>query len=148
MKDTKGLTSQEVASRVAKGFVNKASTSDVKTTKQILKENTLTYFNLIFAVLTILLLISGNLGISNFTFLPVVFINTILGIIQELRSRKIVSKLAIVTTPNVTVLRDNKLSTIPVEQLVLDDVIQLSAGNQISVDAHFYPVIFRWTSPF
>ncbi len=81
MKDTKGLTSQEVASRVAKGFVNKASTSDVKTTKQILKENTLTYFNLIFAVLTILLLISGNLGISNFTFLPVVFINTILGII-------------------------------------------------------------------
>ncbi|WP_019781033.1 HAD-IC family P-type ATPase [Streptococcus sobrinus] len=134
-KEFRGLTSQEVASRIAKGQVNKATTSDVKTTKQIIKENTLTYFNLIFAVLTILLLISGNIGISNFTFLPVVFINAILGIVQELRSRKIVSKLAIVTTPNVTVLRDGRLTTIPIEDLVLDDVIQLSAGNQISVDA-------------
>ncbi len=98
-KDIKGLSSQEVASRVAQGQVNRATTSDVKTTSQIIKENTLTYFNLIFAVLTILLLISGNIGISNFTFLPVVFINAILGIVQELRSRKIVSKLAIVTTP-------------------------------------------------
>ena len=58
-KEFRGLTSQEVASRIAKGQVNKATTSDVKTTKQIIKENTLTYFNLIFAVLTILLLISG-----------------------------------------------------------------------------------------
>ena len=135
-KDIKGLSSQEVASRVAQGQVNRATTSDVKSTSQIIKENTQTYFNLIFAVLTILLLISGNIGISNFTFLPVVFINAILGIVQELRSRKIVSKLAIVTTPNVTVLRDGRLTTIPVEDLVLDDAIQLSAGNQISVDAN------------
>lgn len=78
-----GLTDAEVQERVAQGRVNTQSNSQGKSFRQICRENILTYFNLIFLVITILILIAGHFTISDFLFLPVVISNALVGIFQE-----------------------------------------------------------------
>lgn len=131
----KGLTTQEVKTRIEQGKVNQQDLGPEKTTRQIVHENVFTYFNLIFLVITILILLSGHFTVSDFLFLPVVISNALVGIYQEMRSQKTLRKLTIVSVPAVAVLRDGKRQQIPVDQLVLDDLIYLQAGDQISVDA-------------
>lgn len=131
----KGLTTQEVKTRVEQGKVNRQDLGPEKTTRQIVHENVFTYFNLIFLVITILILLSGHFTVSDFLFLPVVISNALVGIYQEMRSQKTLRKLTIVSVPAVAVLRDGERQQIPVDQLVLDDLIYLQAGDQISVDA-------------
>ncbi|HIX35243.1 MAG TPA: HAD-IC family P-type ATPase [Candidatus Limosilactobacillus merdigallinarum] len=131
----KGLTTQEVKTRIEQGKVNQQDLGPEKTTRQIVHENVFTYFNLIFLVITILILLSGHFTVSDFLFLPVMISNALVGIYQEMRSQKTLRKLTIVSVPAVAVLRDGKRQQIPVDQLVLDDLIYLQAGDQISVDA-------------
>ncbi len=101
-----GLSKAEVDQKIAAGKVNVALDDEFKTNGQIIKENTLTYFNMIFLVLTILLLIAGD--IRDLTFLPVIILNTIVGIVQEIRAKSVLSKLQVLNQVNVVAIRDQK----------------------------------------
>ena len=127
-----GLTSAEVAERQRQGKTNAAVTLKTKSIKRIFYDNICTLFNLINVVLFVSLLLVGSY--KNLLFIGVVFFNTIIGIIQEIRSKRSVDKLTILTETKAEVLRDGKTVQIPKEELVLDDIIFLSRGNQIPAD--------------
>ncbi|MFR4084174.1 MAG: cation-translocating P-type ATPase [Lachnospiraceae bacterium] len=116
-----------------KGWSNAPVDSPSKTTKEIIISNVFTYFNLIFLVIAVLLLLVG--AFRDLTFLPVIICNTLIGIIQEIRSKKVLDKLSVLNAPKATVVREGKLQTIPAEKAVLDDVVKFQAGNQICADA-------------
>ncbi len=128
-----GLTSEEVRERIDKGLTNHTDISTQKTVGQIVKSNLLTYFNLIFLILTVLLCIVGSF--RNLTFLPVIIGNTVIGIFQELRAKKTLDKMSMLNAPHSIVVRDGEQQQIQSEELVKDDIIILSAGNQICADA-------------
>ena len=125
-----GLTSEEVRERIDKGLTNHTDISTQKTVGQIVKSNLLTYFNLIFLILTVLLCIVGS-----FRNLPVIIGNTVIGIFQELRAKKTLDKMSMLNAPHSIVVRDGEQQQIQSEELVKDDIIILSAGNQICADA-------------
>lgn len=128
-----GLTSEEVRVRIDNGQTNHTDISAQKTVGQIVKSNLLTYFNLIFLILTVLLCIVGSF--RNLTFLPVIIGNTVIGIFQELRAKKTLDKMSMLNAPHSIVVRDGEQQQIQSEELVKDDIIILSAGNQICADA-------------
>lgn len=128
-----GLTQAQVKERMEKGWSNAPVDSPSKTTKEIIISNVFTYFNLIFLVIAVLLLLVG--AFRDLTFLPVIICNTLIGIIQEIRSKKVLDKLSVLNAPKATVVREGKLQTIPAEKAVLDDVVKFQAGNQICADA-------------
>ena len=128
-----GLTQAQVKERMEKGCSNAPVDSPSKTTKEIIISNVFTYFNLIFLVIAVLLLLVG--AFRDLTFLPVIICNTLIGIIQEIRSKKVLDKLSVLNAPKATVVREGKLQTIPAEKAVLDDVVKFQAGNQICADA-------------
>ena len=128
-----GLTSEEVRERIDKGLTNHTDISTQKTVGQIVKSNLLTYFNRIFLILTVLLCIVGSF--RNLTFLPVIIGNTVIGIFQELRAKKTLDKMSMLNAPHSIVVRDGEQQQIQSEELVKDDIIILSAGNQICADA-------------
>ena len=128
-----GLTQAQVKERMEKGWSNAPVDSPSKTTREIITSNVFTYFNLIFIVIAVLLLLVG--AFRDLTFLPVIICNTLIGIIQEIRSKKVLDKLSVLNAPKATVVREGKFQTIPAEQAVLDDVVKFQAGNQICADA-------------
>ena len=128
-----GLTQAQVKERMEKGWSNAPVDSPSKTTKEIIISNVFTYFNLIFLVIAVLLLLVA--AFRDLTFLPVIICNTLIGIIQEIRSKKVLDKLSVLNAPKATVMREGKLQTIPAEKAVLDDVVKFQAGNQICADA-------------
>ena len=128
-----GLTQAQVKERMEKGWSNAPVDSPSKTTKEIIISNVFTYFNLIFLVIAVLLLLVG--AFRDLTFLPVIICNTLIGIIQEIRSKKVLDKLSVLNAPKATVVREGKLQTIPAEKAVLDDVVKFQAGNQICAEA-------------
>ena len=128
-----GLTSEEVRERIDNGQTNHTDISTQKTVGQIVKSNLLTYFNLIFLILTVLLCIVGSF--RNLTFLPVIIGNTVIGIFQELRAKKTLDKMSMLNAPHSIVVRDGEQQQIQSEELVKDDIIILSASNQICADA-------------
>ena len=128
-----GLTDEEVSSRVAQGLTNRTEISTDKTTREIIRSNVLTYFNLIFLVITVLLVLVGSF--RNLTFLPIIIGNTLIGIIQELRAKRTLEKMSLLNAPHADVMRGGVLRQIYSEELVQDDVILLTAGRQICADA-------------
>ena len=130
---SKGLSEEAVANRIANGAVNTPVASDTLTLKDIIKENVFTYFNLIFLIIAILLIMVGSF--RDLTFLPVVIANACIGIIQEWRSKKTLDKLTILSAPKTKVLRNGKEMELPSDELVLDDLVIFEAGNQIPADA-------------
>ena len=128
-----GLTQREVEERITAGQTNVQVDRTAKTTKDILKENILTYFNLIFLILSVLLIVAG--AWTSLTFLPVIIANTCIGIFQELNAKKVLDNLSILHEPVSTVIRDGREVRVPIARLVLDDVIVLKAGSQIPADA-------------
>ena len=128
-----GLTKEQVEDRIARGAVNHAVESASKSKKEIICSNIFTYFNLIFFIIAVLLIVVGSF--RDLTFLPVIIANTAIGIFQELRSKKVLDELTILNAPKNTVLRDGKEETVPAEELVLDDILLLKAGSQIPADA-------------
>lgn len=128
-----GLNDIQVQERVEKGWINYVVESPEKTNKQIVKDNIFTYFNLIFFVLSILLIIAGSY--RSLTFLPIIIANTLIGIIQEIRAKNVLSKMNMLHTPYANVVRNGQRIKIPTEELVIDDIVVFSAGNQICADA-------------
>ena len=114
-----GLTKQEVKDREQAGKVNVKVSSSTRTVKQIVKDNVFTYFNLIFTVLALLLVIAGSL--KDLTFMLIVFANTAIGILQEIRSKHTLDSLKILKMPKVEVLRDGKRTEVATEKLVIED---------------------------
>ena len=92
-----GLTNEEVQERIAQGQVNNNENPNTRTYKQIILENTLTFFNFLNLVLLVLVLLVGSY--KNSMFVGIIFINTVIGIIQEVRAKKTIDKLAILTNP-------------------------------------------------
>ena len=127
-----GLTSSQVEQRIQAGEVNKAVDDQFKTNKQIIRENLFTYFNLIFLVLSILLVLVG--AYKDLTFLPVIVLNTVIGIVQEIRAKKILSKLNVMNATEIVALRDGKEEKVPIEKLVKGDLVLLKTGDQIPAD--------------
>ena len=128
-----GLTSEQVHEQVRAGNINVSDGGSSRTVGSIVKENILTYFNLIFLVLAILLIAAGSF--RSLTFLPVIIINTLIGIFQEIHSKKILDDLAVLHQPTASVIRDGEEKKIPTDRLVLGDIIRLRSGNQICADA-------------
>lgn len=128
-----GLSKREVEERIQQGKQNIPVEAPSKSVKEIVLTNIFTYFNLIFAVIAGLLILVG--AFRELTFLPIIIANTLVGIIQECRSKKILDKLAVLHAPKANVVRDGKKQIIRAEELVLDDVVIFSAGNQIPADA-------------
>lgn len=128
-----GLTQEQVRQQIEAGNVNINENPNTRTYKQIFLENTLTFFNFINAVLLVLVLVVGSF--KNAAFVAIIVINTVIGIIQEIRAKKTLDKLAILTASMSTVARDGQELEIPTDELVLGDVVLLRAGDQIPADA-------------
>lgn len=127
-----GLTNEQVQERIAEGKVNVNENPNTRTYKQIILENTLTFFNFLNIALLILVLFVRSY--KNSMFMGIILINTVIGIIQEIRAKKTIDKLAILTESKTVVLREGKKWSISTEKLVLDDLIFLKTGDQVPAD--------------
>ena len=128
-----GLTDEQVNERIEQGKVNADENLNTRTYKQIVRENTLTFFNFLNLVLLILVLMVGSY--KNAFFVGIIIINTLIGIAQEIRAKKTIDKLAILTAKKSIVIREGKKWTVPTEDLVLDDLVCLKTGDQVPADA-------------
>lgn len=128
-----GLTDEQVNARIAEGKVNADENPNTRTYKQIVRENTLTFFNSLNLVLLVLVLLVGSY--KNAFFVCIIIINTLIGIAQEIRAKKTIDKLAILTARKSVVIREGQKWTVPTEELVLDDVVCLKTGDQVPADA-------------
>lgn len=128
-----GLTDEQVNERLEQGKVNADENPNTRTYKQIVRENTLTFFNFLNLVLLVLVLLVGSY--KNAFFVCIIIINTLIGIAQEIRAKKTIDKLAILTAKKSIVIREGKKWTVPTEELVLDDLVCLKTGDQVPADA-------------
>ena len=127
-----GLTSDEVRERLDSGWANEAVESPTKSDRQIIRENILTYFNLIFAVLGVCLIVVGDF--TDLLFELLVVANTVIGIVQQLRSKRTIDKLSLLSASRVSAVRDGELRAVRTHELVRDDIVELAAGGQVPAD--------------
>ena len=127
-----GLTNEQVQERIAEGKVNVNENPNTRTYKQIILENTLTFFNFLNIALLVLVLFVRSY--KNSMFMGIILINTVIGIIQEISAKKTIDRLAILTESKTVVLREGKKWSISTEKLVLDDLIFLKTGDQVPAD--------------
>lgn len=132
--EEKGLSLEEVQNMINQGKVNLIENKSSKTAGEIVRSNIFTYFNGIFAILAFLLIITGSF--RSLTFLPVVIANTLIGIFQQLRAKKVLDELALLDVGEYTVIRDGQEYRIASDKLVLGDVIKLESGCQIPADGY------------
>jgi cation-transporting P-type ATPase E len=130
---SRGLDAQAVADRVSAGLVNKAPPAPGRSTAQILRANLFTRFNAILGTLFVVVLVVGPP--QDALFGVVLVVNTGVGVFQEMRAKRALDRLAILTAPRARVLRDGQVSHIATGDLVQDDVLELRIGDQIAVDA-------------
>ena len=128
----RGLSSAEVDERVAAGKVNVVETRGSRSVVDILRSNLLTRFNAIMSVMLVIVLIFGHLPDALFGFVMVA--NAVIGIVQELRAKRTLDRLSVLVAPTVTVVRDGQSSEVPIDEVVLDDVVELSSGDQVPAD--------------
>ena len=129
-----GLTETEAAERAAAGWQNLPVEPPTRTARQIVRENLLTYFNLVFLVLA-LCLVAVKASILNLSFVIVVIINAVTGIVQELRSKKALDALHILSAPQCAVVREGCERRVDVSALVRDDIVIFTSGEQVCADA-------------
>ncbi|MBR5389081.1 HAD-IC family P-type ATPase [Candidatus Saccharibacteria bacterium] len=128
-----GLSREDVRERVQAGQDNKPVKTPSKSVARVIIDNTFTYFNGVFAAIaTVLILVESYRDLS---FLGVILANTLIGIIQELRAKSALDKLNMLNIQKISVVREGKMETVPVNELVLDDVVRFKAGDQIPADA-------------
>lgn len=132
-ENIKGLTTAQAQEATRLGLSNIGVDNTAKTTGQIIRENVLSYFNLIFTVLAVLVIAAGSY--KNLTFLVVVVANTVIGIAQQLRAKKILDNLKVMNQPACPTYRDGQVRSLPTTMLVPNDVIVLHEGTQIPADA-------------
>ena len=128
-----GLSAAEVAERTARGEGNVDAGVRTRSVRQIVRENTLTLFNAINVILAVFVLITGSY--KNMLFMVVIVCNTLIGIVQEIRSKRTTDRLSIVASSKASVLRDGALVELPLDALVRDDIIELGRGDQIPADS-------------
>ncbi len=128
-----GLSGAEAAARAQSGLDNRPPASPTKTVGRIVRENTFTFFNLVFAVLAAALIAVGSF--ANLGFLLVVACNTAIGIYQQLRAKKTLDALTLVAARRVRCLRGGVWQEVDSAALVLGDIVEFSAGDQICADA-------------
>ena len=129
-----GLTAAQARERRENGLDNGAPVSAGRSEMQIIAGNLLTFFNLVFGILAVVLALAGS-SVKNMTFLIVVVCNLAIGCIQEIRAKRAVDKLTLVADQKLPVIRDGKVEILPSQELVRDDIVEFSAGQQICADA-------------
>lgn len=129
----KGLTTAQAEERAAKGLSNGDMDVKTKSIKRIFIDNIFTFFNMINVALAVLVLITGS--IRNVLFMGIIFCNIIIGIFQEIRSKRVIDKLSIISAPKAHLIRDGSEKTTPVSEVVVDDIMLLSSGKQVCADA-------------
>lgn len=129
-----GLTTEEVQKRVAEGKTNTSNTDNLKSNWQIVKDNVFTLFNLFNFLIAVAL--GCVQAYTNMIFILIIIINILIGIIQEIHGKNLVKQLSILTVAKTKVIRNGKEEEININELVLDDVILLSQGDQIPSDAY------------
>ncbi len=127
-----GLSQDQVALRIGQGCKNTPVESPSRTIGQIVTGNLFTYFNLIFFIIALALAFVG--AWVHMTFLVVIIANTAIGVIQEIRSKQVLDQLSLLNAPQAIVVRNSQRSSLPTEELVLDDIVLFSSGNQICAD--------------
>src|SRR4051812_20924779 len=128
----RGLTIAEVAERVARGEVNTVQTAPTRSTAQIVRANVFTPVNLIIGILAALVILAGSP--KNALFAGVIVANSVIGVVQELRAKRVLDRLRVVSAPKAHVVRDGEVRELQVDELVLDDVVELRAGAQVVAD--------------
>lgn len=129
----KGLSTQEVEIRKDKGLINKFNDKTTQSTLSIIIENVFSYFNFIFTVLAILLILVRSY--KNLTFVSVILANTLIGIIHKIRAKRIIDKLKLLNADKAHIIRNGEQQEIYASEVVQDDVVIFSAGEQIYADA-------------
>ena len=129
-----GLTGNQVSLRTAQGQTNEKEKTYSKTILSIITSNLFTFFNLLCVLCVVALIVAHEKNISNYFFVIVYVLNLIIGISQEIRAKFSIEKLSILNQPTANALRNGKLVKMPVTEVVLDDVLKLSAGDQICID--------------
>ena len=127
-----GLTEEQVEERKARGLVNVTDKKGIRSTGQIIFSHTVTYFNFLNIFLGVLVFLTGQY--KNMLFLGVIICNSIIGIVQELKVRRLISRLTVVTASRADVRRNGSISDIPVDEIVLDDIVEISIGDQVATD--------------
>ena len=128
-----GLSEEQAKERFAAGLDNCRVTASTKSAARIIRKNVFTYFNLIFLIFAVLLVLVG--AWNDMLFLFVIVANTIIGIVQELHAKRVLERLSILNEPKVKVFRGKQLREVSAEELVQEDVILLTAGRQLPADA-------------
>ena len=128
-----GLTTKQAAERKNGGWANGTPESASKTEKEILLQNTVTFFNLVFVIMAVILVIAGS-SVKNMTFLIIVIINAIIGCFQEIRAKRAVDKLTLVAAQQIRTIRGGEMIKLRSNLLVRDDIVEFVAGDQICAD--------------
>ena len=128
-----GLTALDVELRKKARLVNRQRKVVGKSYLQIITSNIFTFFNLLGFIIFLLMLLAGS--VTNMMFIVIIVANTVIGIIQEVRSKLAVEKLSIVSEPTAEVIRDGQQVTIATQEIAVDDIILYSAGKQVSCDS-------------
>ena len=130
---TIGLSSAQVDKRIKEGLVNGNFSVKTKSIKQIIGGNIFTLFNCLNLILAICVILVGSY--KNVMFMGVVFWNIVIGVVQEIRSKRVIDRLSLLSAPHAKVIRDNVECDVPLEEIVLDDVMVIRNGNEICADA-------------
>lgn len=128
-----GLNDEQVHQRIQEGLMNRTAGSYSRSYWEIIKNNVFTFFNVVLTAIGIALLTFKRY--SDCTFLLIMLVNIAIGIFQEIKSKKTIDKLKLVTAPSAKVIRNGKQITVPTSELVIDDIVVLATGNQISADS-------------
>ena len=128
-----GLSSKQVKLRIEQGLTNKETSVPTKTIPRIIRDNIFTLFNFLNFGLALAIFAVGSY--KNLLFMGIVFCNTLISTVQEIRSKLVIDKLSVITSTKTKVIRDGKIVTIDNDDIVLDDIILFKSGNQIVTDA-------------
>lgn len=132
-KKLTGLNDEQVNIRIKEGKVNYVTKAPARTFGQILRANLFTSFNAINVVLAVIIILAGSP--KNAIFVGVILVNTLIGVAQELRAKDILEKLSVISMAQAKVLRNGEINEIPIDNIVLDDVLYLETGMQVLADA-------------
>lgn len=128
-----GLSTEIVEQRKLDGLVNVGSEDKGKTILGIILSNSLTFFNMLYLIITIIFIMLGSF--ENLLFLTTIIPNLVIGIVQEIKAKKMIDKLSLMSSPTTTVIRDGQKIEIPVSDVVLDEIIFYTPGKQICTDS-------------
>ena len=128
-----GLSSEEANLRILNHYNNENNVKTTKSAWQIIRENLFSFFNMLYIIITIILCITKSW--NNLTFLPIILANIIISIFQEFKAKRTIEKLSLVSAPKAHVVRDGELKEVSTKDVVLDDIIKYSTGNQIITDS-------------